>query len=270
MEWAYFYPSAKAKHIQTNVVFDITFKGRSETVDDIEFAPAVDAKRQFTESEVAALKLDFWKMLSEERIRTEMSILVNKEFAADPSLVARTLEEATAKKISARTVQSWLIEPGKPSSRKCPEWALKALKDYLSNPENKSNLDISKKYSENDSGSSRPWSTQVYDRHSVRFATNEILADDRRLKEWEQANFPTLARMLFELERRVDGYLSHLHDQTMALENGLQNSTTYEELRTSVREAIRDKEVAKYIIRDTRKAIESGTDEFSNDEGLPK
>jgi len=37
----------------------------------------------------------------------------------------------TQRPCSVRTVRSWLNDPDKPSSRKCPDWAVTALKNAL-------------------------------------------------------------------------------------------------------------------------------------------
>ena len=49
----------------------------------------------------------------------------------DTADVARILTEQTMRPCSRRTVQAWLSEPGKPSSRPCPEWAVTILEVRL-------------------------------------------------------------------------------------------------------------------------------------------
>ena len=49
----------------------------------------------------------------------------------DTSDVARILSEQTMRPCSRRTVQAWLSEPEKPSSRPCPEWAVTVLEVRL-------------------------------------------------------------------------------------------------------------------------------------------
>nr|WP_249665033.1 hypothetical protein [Pectobacterium carotovorum] len=39
--------------------------------------------------------------------------------------------EYTRRPCSVRTVRSWINNPGKPSARTCPDWAVEALKQAL-------------------------------------------------------------------------------------------------------------------------------------------
>ena len=40
---------------------------------------------------------------------------------------AELICQQTQRPCAVRTVRSWINEPGKPSSRKCPDWAVQAL-----------------------------------------------------------------------------------------------------------------------------------------------
>ena len=131
MNWSYRYPSTRATHIKTGAVFDIKNIGHNGTIDDLAFIQISGTEKRFSDEEISLFKKDFWGFYSEEKNRYEMTSLLNSEFMQDPLMVAQAIEAETKKSISTRTVQSWLIEPGKRSSRKCPEWALKALNDYL-------------------------------------------------------------------------------------------------------------------------------------------
>lgn len=44
---------------------------------------------------------------------------------------AQLIEEQTMRPLKLRTVQSWLADPEKPSSRPCPDWAIIALQAKL-------------------------------------------------------------------------------------------------------------------------------------------
>jgi len=46
--------------------------------------------------------------------------------------------KATQRPLSVRTVRSWLNDPDKPSSRPCPDWAVKALQDAVALTQNNS------------------------------------------------------------------------------------------------------------------------------------
>jgi leucyl-tRNA synthetase len=110
----------------------------------------------------------------------------------------------------------------------------------------------------------------VYERDGVRRATVEIDSDARALAAWENASLSSMARKLYEFERRTNGFLHHLHAQQLTLLRALEQATTLEELKAAVLETIRDKDSADAYVQQTRKAIEAGTDEFAHPEGLAK
>lgn len=206
-------------------------------------------------------------MMDAERVRLEVMRLMRDEFENNPLLVSRALGVKAERKVSPRTVQSWLVDPEKPSSRTCPAWALKALRDFLGEPSQRALLDIWKDIN-SDGAHTQAEFRRIYERDGVEKATAEIESDARALAEWENASMLTLARKLFKLERDTVGYIQFVHNQQMALLHGLEKATSYEELRTVVLESIRDRKSADAYVRQTRRAIEAGTDEFAHPEGL--
>jgi hypothetical protein len=70
----------------------------------------------------------FMQMLDEHRITQAES--------------AALICEQTQRPCSVRTVRSWLNDPDKPSSRPCPDWAITALHNALSNKINTRTTDF--------------------------------------------------------------------------------------------------------------------------------
>jgi hypothetical protein len=140
MAWFYSLPSSKAVETSTNTTFDVKFARVINTADDFEISPVPGSKTTFTVQELSRLKSEFWAAHVQSRIRDNMSRIVENDFGGDRLWVAYTLSDATKRKVSNRTVQAWLMEPGKPSSRTCPEWAYQALKDFVDNPANEEHL----------------------------------------------------------------------------------------------------------------------------------
>lgn len=202
-----------------------------------------------------------------ERTRLEMMRLMRDEFENNPWLVSRAIGTKVDRKVSPRTVQSWLIDPKKPSSRTCPAWALKALKEFLEEPAQRDLLKMWKDI-HNDDVSSQDKFRRVYERDAVETTTRQIESDAHALAEWESASMITIARKLFKFERDTVGYLRFLHSQQMALQHGLEKATSYEELRAVVLESIRTNDSTEAYVLQTRRAIETGTDEFAHPEGL--
>jgi hypothetical protein len=268
MAWQYVFPSGKALETTTNTTFDVKFSRNIQSEDDFEIVPAVGSRAKFTSEDLRRLKAEFWAAHVQGRIRGAMRTIVENDFGGDRHWVAYTLSDITKKSVSNRTVQAWLMETGKPSSRTCPEWALQALKTFVSSPDNNEYLAQGRERRASDSSSSRAWSKEVDSKHSVKFATDEILGEERRLNEWRHANFDTLPPMIHLFEDQTQKYLNHLNGQLIAIEFALKKATTFEEFKSEALEAIRDKETAKWLVKDARRAIETKTGEFASDDGI--
>lgn len=268
MTWQYNLPSSKALETVTNTTFDVRFGRVISTVDDFEISPVPGSKTKFSAQELAELKVSFWEAHVQSQLRNSMSRIVENDFGGDRQWVAYTLSDATKRKVSNRTVQAWLMEPGKPSSRTCPEWAFQALKDFVENPVNKEELERGRARRAARSGSTRGSAIDVDSNFSVQFATSQILDDEKRLSEWQGAGFDSLPQMLFRLEKQTQGYLSFLQDQQVAFETALRTSTSFEEFKTTALDAIRDKEQAKQSVKDAKNAIQNKTREFASDDGI--
>jgi hypothetical protein len=268
MAWQYVFPSSKALETITNTTFDVKFGRNIQTADDFEISPQAGSKTKFSPQDLETLKAEFWAAHLQSHVRDAMRRIVEGSFGGDRHWVAYTLSNITKKSVSNRTVQAWLMEQGKPSSRTCPEWALQALKTFVSDPKNEEYLKQGREARTRDSSSTRAWSAEVDSKHSVNFATNEILGEERRLQEWRGANFDTLPAMIHRFEDQTEKYLNHLHDTLLAIEAALKKSTTFDEFKFEALEAIRDKQTAKWLIKDARRAIETGTSEFASDDGV--
>ena len=270
MPWQpYTFPNKKAIESETNTTFYVTLKGLLESVDDFEIAPAPGSEATFSEGKLRKLKEELWALHLQECTRNEFRRLLDDAFEGDCQMAAFKLTDITGRRVSNRTVQAWLIESGKKSSRTCPEWAVKALKEHLNNPEFREELALRHKYARRDSTEGYSQLTEVEKKYGVRIATNQIDADEHRAEEWKLAGFNTLPRMLHTLERDTQGYLAFLHDTVTAFITAMENSSNYEEFRAKGEVALRDIRLRDASLKQTRRAIENRTDEFASDEGLP-
>ena len=131
--------------------------------------------------------------------------LVERHFGRDYDFVARIIEEKTGGKVSERTVQAWLIAPGRKSSRNCPEWAVKALEKYVNDPANGESLQLYAARREATLSAVKAplaWSNEVRSSRAVELATASLECEDRRLRFWQDAIGAQSGKMLCELERR--------------------------------------------------------------------
>jgi len=270
MRWIYSFPNSKAVKTDTNTTFHVELKRAVYGIDDFELRAVSGSQTEYSAEELREFKEELWAMHLQDEIRLNMRSLVDKEFDSDCQLVAYKLSTLTGRRISNRTVQAWLIEPGKTSSRTCPEWALKALKEFIADPANKDELEERRKYARKDASAPLAWSSEVDRKHSVEFATNQILADQQRLGRWQKAGFDSLPSLLAELERKTEGYLNFLHERQLAYDNALKSSSTFDEFKSKALDAIRDKDIAEFLVKEARRAIENKTHEFASDDGVPE
>jgi hypothetical protein len=137
-----------------------------------------------------------------------MRDLVTKYFRGAYKDAASIITKQTERKVSNRSIQAWLIDSDKPSGRRCPTWALKALEDYVASRED----EIREHQNRRDhllleSGSDWAWHDEMLDGTPVEAATNQIEYDKKRKREWEQCNICGLAHKLYELEKKYDEFL---------------------------------------------------------------
>lgn len=269
MNWDWTFPGKTAKHLKSNGVFTVTYdRTRENGIDSFDLAPLPADRKKWTEEELAALKQEFWSDWQDGNRRIDLENLIRREFNGDIQRVISAIKGITGRTVSERTVQAWLIDRRKISSRTCPEWALKALRDYLSDPDNKKRLaeaaadKVSDFYSDNQVA-------KVLEKDQVYKATVAIEADEHQMKEWKSVTFDTLPIKLHQLEKHVNGYLNYLHTATSAMELALEQCKTFEEFKEEFLKRRRDARTIDYLVREARRAIENRSDEFSNDEGLP-
>jgi hypothetical protein len=105
-------------------------------------------------------------------------------------------------------------------------------------PENGEYLEQGQERRASDSSSSRAWSFEVDSEHSVKFATNEIPGEERRLQERKGANVDTLPAMNRRFQVYTEKYPSHLHDPLMATETAIKKFISCDEFKFEALEAI--------------------------------
>jgi hypothetical protein len=218
---------------------------------------------------MASLKEDFWIFWENERRRFQLASLIRGKFLGENFRAADAITITSGKRVSARTLQSWLIEPGKPSNRKCPAWALKALEDFLADPQNEQDLARIAKH-KSDFPQVFDHLDEIMDKREVEIATNAIAHDQCALEAWRKADFNSLPIKLFELEKRANRYLDYLGHTLLTITSALNRCKDFDVFKETVKEELRKAEVIDFELRTVQKAIEERQEEFSNDEGLPK
>ncbi len=269
MTWLYFYPNTTAKHTESGTDFSIQYKSKKiQHADDIEIFPMGDGKK-WTHKELITLKDDLWLHMEADSRRSKLRSLIQDNFFGENSRIAGVISDVTKKNVSARTIQSWLIDLDKPSSRRCPAWAIKALDDYLADPKNKNELEAiaqhKPKYSQ--APSSTHWE-EVYDKSEVNLATAEIEYERKTLNKWKTVDFNTLAIRMHELEIIFRAQIKNLEKENTIFKNALKNCDNFDDFKKAINTELDEKDALQSVIDSTRQAIEHATQELSNKKGL--
>lgn len=269
MPWKYVYPNTVATETETNTTFHVKIGSRLSTMDDVELTPSASSKQRFDAVTMQKLRAEFWETFQKDQRRNAMRALVDDKFGGDTLQASIAIHNITRKRVSHRTIQAWLMEPGARSSRPCPEWAVLALKAFVDAPENADYLKSCERITARTS-SYMPYSTAVDVKYGVKYATDAIISDEKRQREWSDASFTSLPHMISQFENKTERHFDHLDQHVHAMWRALREAKDFEDFRKRVLDEVRDKEIGDMIIRKTRRAIEQGTDEFSYDGELTK
>ena len=273
MSWKYTMLSNTAIRIETGEKFGIKFDRNLSFITDFELVPPSGSEKKWSSTELNALKDELWSVMEEEfeqsSLRNKLLSLINSQLFGENYRAADIISRISGKKVSERSIQAWLIESDKRSSRKCPVWAVTALETYLTAPENQELLRASAesyKILALDR-SDRSW--EVMDKHAVKFAQGHIDADKKRREEWQQANLTELPTMLFEMENNIVGEIDYLSETLSTMLNVIFNEgNDLDEIRRKLKSELEGWSLSRSCVQKTRRAIEGGTDEFSNDQGI--
>ncbi|HEL7888390.1 MULTISPECIES: hypothetical protein [Lysobacteraceae] len=270
MDWEYTYRAATARHRPTGLVFRIAYNSTAPgwvISLEGERLPSVEA------AHVAALRDELHQLVHDAHTQRRVSELLHGPYNGDYSHVAAILSRQTRKKVSVRTLQAWMMPAGRPSSRRCPEWALLALEQYLaSNPRAPADWqETSSILRSTPSGQTLAFHTQLRDQRSLQLAEAEIAEEEATLHKWRSADLMELAQRLTEMEissRRATSNHADMIGQIVAL---TRSCATFEEFRAQLDEALRRKLDLDYTVRQIVSDLRKGRGEFASPDGtLPE
>lgn len=136
---------------------------------------------------------------------------------------ANIIERISGKQVSERSIQAWITEAEKISSRKCPLWALNALESYAA-----------MKTSERESlqyinHNPRACFEAVDDSTLVRLAGDRIEADILSQEKWKGGGGSDLPEQLLTLENRVD----ELNRLVLKIKTAVVEVKSFDEMKAS-------------------------------------
>lgn len=197
----------------------------------------------------------------QRELRRELFSLINTEFAGENDRVAYVLK-SLGKPVSVRTIQSWLIDPRRQSSRKVPGWVLPTLKSHLeklsgrpySNP-----VDREPAYAQ---------FIDVHDKYALEYAEREIAREGLIQEKWANASTSKLTEMLAELELSIEKQLEDMSIYRDTVRQAMNDSDDFQEFKDKFGKYQELRLRASYVTRKAREDIENNASEFSNNEGL--
>ena len=258
MSWRYDrFQSNIATHQQTGLQIDVTADADGMRI----YTPTGAVAQRTPPAEINALVEHLQQTLLNEDRRTELGALIDRHLGRSNSLAVSAINRASGRDpISERTVQSWLIESHRVSSRPCPEWALVALRAQVANlsPSDQEHLKDEAVRRLN-----RPAWLRVDETHAVDFATVDIERDARVAREWEEVAHPALAKKLAKSEIYQVGFMHGQNKILTALVASLRRAATFEEFQRAFVERDTETSVIESQTRAVRRDIENGTGEFS-------
>jgi len=262
MAWKYDGVSQQAFHVESQTQFRLNGKRKLESPSDFELIPPEGAAKKWYSAELDNLKKELWvemqSVWEQAALRMRLQSLIRTKLRGDNYRAANVISGVSGKTVSARSIQAWLVDPTRRSSRKCPEWAVEALEAY------------SAPVAETERVTGEPLSTwEIKAKFSVDFAERQIEAKESLRKKWMSTPVSSLPEGFCELELKLNTYFKYLSETQSIWTAALRASSSFEEFRRLALEKLDDAAEIRLFVEETRRAIEQGSEEFSNEDGLP-
>jgi len=254
MPWKYTLSSTHATHIDTGEEFGIHYVGATvKSSLDFELVPPAESARAWSQAEIDELREGLWAVMRGEfeqaSLRSKLSALIKNPLVGDYYQAADVISRISGKYVSQKTIQAWLADSDKRSSRKCPEWAVEALEDYLAEPENQKRLrDLVNYYKTTASAASVP---AMEARTEPSAARPSAGGGERRQEEWRSASMAALPDMVFEMEQRMNAYMSYFNQAiNMITTTVLEEDRDLVQIRRSLRDRLGELQAPRFFFYD--------------------
>lgn len=253
MSWKYTLFSNRATHVETGETFGIEYISQ-KSKDDLDFElvppPSDSAKILWSAPELERLKQELRIAMREEfeqaELRAKLATLVKNPLIGDHYQAADVISTVSGKSVSQRSIQSWLIEPDKRSSRKCPAWAVNALESYLAEPENQKRLrDWLSYYKASSAAASQPADTGAPP------PAPRPTAEQTRQQEWQNASLAELPGLLAAMEQRMEACIKHFSETLEAITSTLvDEGKDLDDIKRSLRLKLMDLRQTGFMLED--------------------
>lgn len=263
MSWKFDPLNQVAEHLETKTKFKVLQKRGEIEAASIELIPLPGNGLQWSDEDLQQQKL----LLSEEikqaflikERRWLLQRMIREKLGGDNFLAASIIYRESGRSVSTRSIQAWLIEPGRRSSRNCPQWAVDLLESYqpAAPTGEKASGEISSGY-------------PTFSQNFVDLADRRIEGEEQTLKRWEATPFSTLPASLSELENRLYDHVTHLEKKLAVVTTALRNCESFADYKLAVLDGLDKVSSTAYAVHQAKLAIQNQREEFSNPDGLPQ
>lgn len=246
MDWQYSYRANEATHLATKARFRITYQRGSS---NFSVTPIGDAEK-LPAGERARLVEALRQLVTQEMLRHELQELIGRKCGNDLAAAARAISLVSGKTITTRTIQSWLIEQGRPSSRNCPGWAVAALREKEASGLGANRLE-GRPFHED------PYAAvnEVRNRTSILRATERMEEEERRRVRWKKVPVADLPILIADAETSLLRWIYALEAREHAIYQALEVANSFDEFKQKAREMREANSLINSEIEDARRHI---------------
>lgn len=263
MAWSYNFLSGIAQHLETGKEFRVE---RSMSEDHVSVSTVDGGPHGLEPSNLEALA----NLCVSERNRHELQGLIQALFQNDFSRAVVTLNNADGRKASVRTLQAWLMPPGRQSSRRCPTWAVSFLKNYRDT--HAEEIRIYREFKESQVGLKSPTRVdRVYNGSALREVESQLALEERYRQELRSSSISALPDLLADKLLKIESNYERLLSNHFALLRSIRSAGSLEDLKAKFSEEEDDLNRSNHFLATARRALLSNSEEFASDDGtLPE
>lgn len=263
MAWSYNFLSGIARHSETGKEFRVE---RSMPEDHVSVSTVDGEPHGLEPSDLEALV----NLSVSERNRYELQGLIQTLFQNDFSTAVVTLNNADGRKASVRTLQAWLMPPGRQSSRRCPTWAVTYLKNYRDT--HAEEIRIYREFKESQLGLKSPTRVdRVYNGSALQEVESQLAREERYRQELRSSSISALPDLLADKLLKIESNYERLLSSHFALLRSIRSAESLEDLKAKFSEEEDDLDRSNHFLATARRALLSNSEEFASDDGtLPE
>lgn len=266
MNWSYNYPANEAIHRPTKLSFSVTY---DPIRPDRRIKLTSEKPENISDAEVEKLIKELDQLIQDKYLKNRMEALLHGEFSGEFALAAKILEQETKKKVSTRTLQAWMMPSDRPSSRRCPEWAVVALEEYIEkNPGQKKWLrELSENRQRTRNGRAQEHETALRDRELLRNAEGHLAREDAIRKKWQGTAIGDISAQLADLEISALEKVESHSGLLIRILASLRECDNFEDFKREVQSTAEKHYASERQLKDTARDIRERRKEFASDDG---